>query len=143
MSTTSRPESGFTLIELVVALAIIGLILGLVLPLLGRRAPGTALAVAASEIRSVLSEARITAIAEDRPVAFAGDPLGGYRLDGRRYRLAGGEPEAAVRVAVAGGRSIAFFPSGGSSGGRIILAAGDARRALTVDALTGRAAPLR
>lgn len=143
MSTTSRPESGFTLVELVVALAVIGLILGLVLPLLGRRSPGAALAGASIEIRSVLSEARITAIAQDRPVSFAGDPLGGYRLDGRRYRLAGGRAETAVRVAVAGGRPIAFFPSGGSSGGRVILAAGAARRALAVDALTGRATPLR
>ncbi|HTZ38164.1 MAG TPA: GspH/FimT family pseudopilin [Stellaceae bacterium] len=143
---TSRSElsgAGFTLVELLVVLAIIGLSLAIVVPLLGGHVTGPSLNAAAGEIGAALRGARSTAIDEDRTVVFRGDPGGGYWLDRNHFTLPvmrGGTP---LRVAVIGGTQIAFYPSGGASGGRILISTGDAQRELAVDALTGRAGVLR
>ncbi len=139
LKISGRTASGFTLIELLVVLAIIGLSLAVAVPLLAGRVAGASLDAAASEIRTALRGARSTAIAEDRPVVFRADPGGGYWLDRQHFTLpamTGGEPP---RVAIEGGAQISFYPSGGSSGGRIVVVGGDAQRRLAVDTLTGRA----
>jgi general secretion pathway protein H len=131
--------AGFTLIELLVVLAIIGMSLAIAVPLLARHLTGASLNAATSQIRTALRGARSTAITEDRPVVFRGDPGGGYWLDRHHFTLpvmGGGEPS---RVAIEGGPHISFYPSGGSSGGRIVVVSGDAQRRLAVDTLTGRA----
>src|SRR5215472_4129574 len=71
-----KNTAGFTLIELVVVLTIIGMALALAMPLLAGRAAGVSLNAAVGEIRAALRGARNTAIAEDRPVVFRGDPGG-------------------------------------------------------------------
>jgi general secretion pathway protein H len=126
--------AGFTLVELMIVLAIMALVAALAMPELLRRAPASGLGAAAEELRAALSSARAAAIAQDREVSVRGGD-GAYRVDGARRPFASGVP---VRVEVAGG-GISFFPSGGSSGGTIVLRAGSASRALEVDALTGRA----
>lgn len=135
----SRREHGFTLVELCVVLAIIGLSLAIAMPLLVRHVGGAALNAAADEIRAALRGARSTAIAEDRRVVFRGDAGGGYWLDRNHFTLPlmrGGEP---LRVTTIGGPQIAFFPSGASSGGRILVVSGGRQREIAVDALTGSA----
>ena len=136
---TSRRERGFTLIELLVVLAIIGMALAIAAPLFARHLTGPSLNAASAEIRAALRNARSTAIAEDRPVVFRGDPGGGYWLDRRHFTLplmSGTQP---LRVAVLGGAQISFYPSGGSSGGRILVVANDGQRQIAVDTLTGHA----
>lgn len=131
--------AGFTLIELLVVVAIIGLSLAIAMPLLARHAGGAALNAAASEIRSALSQARSTAIVEDRTIVFRGDPGGGYWLGRNHFTLplmSGAQP---LRVATTGGPEISFFPSGGSSGGRIVVSSGGSERQIAVDAVTGHA----
>lgn len=138
-----RKDWGFTLIELVIVLAIVGLTLAIAVPLLTRSFGGAALNAAASEIRSTVNEARSTAIAEDRTVVFRGDPGGGYWVDRNHFALPlmnGAQP---LRVATLGGAQISFFPSGGSSGGRIVVSSGGGERRIAVDALTGRASEIR
>ena len=136
---TSRRDAGFTLVELLVVLAIVGMALAVAVPLLARHVTGASLNAASSEIRAALRGARSTAIAEDRPVIFRGDPGGGYWLDRQHFTLPLMNGTQPLRVAVQGGVQISFYPSGGSSGGRIRVLSGSAQREIAVDMLTGRA----
>lgn len=129
-----RCGGGFTLIEVMIVLAILSLMAAIAVPLLSRRAPAATVAAAAVELRAALDTARAAAIAEDRAIVFAA-AADGYRIDGRPYRVASN-----VAIAIAGGRRIEFYPSGGSSGGRVILTSGASRREIAIGALTGRAA---
>ncbi len=136
MCTTLRrePRAGFTLVELLIVLAIMGLVAALAFPRLVGRAPGSTLGAVAEELRAALATARSAAISQDREIMVGGG-VGSYRVDGARHVL----PSAAgVRIDVRGG-GIAFFPSGGSSGGRIVLRGGGRTAELDVEALTGRA----
>jgi general secretion pathway protein H len=136
---TSRREPGFTLIELLLVLAIIGVAMAIAMPLFARHVSGASLNAASAEIRAALRDARSTAIAEDRPVVFRGDPGGGYWLDRNHFTLPLMSNTQPLRVAVTGGAAISFYPSGGSSGGRILVVSGGAERQIAVDTLTGRA----
>lgn len=132
-----RRCGGFTLIEMVVVLAILAVAVGLAVPLFGSRGAGAELNAAAIRLRTAIAEARATAIAEDRPVSFRGDVAGGFWLDNRHRPLDGEDRQ--LRILTAGGAAISFFPSGSSSGGRIVVQGPYARRQIAVDAVTGRA----
>jgi general secretion pathway protein H len=131
---TLRREAGFTLVELMIVLAIMALMAAIALPRLIARGPTTAVSAAAEEVRAALGTARSAAIAEDRTVRVAGGD-GFYRVDGAPHALVSA---AGVRVEAPRG-GIAFFPSGGSSGGQIVLRGGGRSTALDIDSLTGRA----
>lgn len=128
-------DGGFTLIEMIVVLAILAIAIGLVVPLFGQRGSGAQLTAAAARVRAIMAEARATAIAENREIVFHGDRSGGYWLDGRHRGLDAGD----LRILTSGQALIAFFPSGGSSGGRVIVQGPYSRREIAVDAVTGRA----
>jgi general secretion pathway protein H len=135
---------GFTLIELVVVLAVMGFALVLIV---GYKAPwssGLGLEGTAAELASGLRLARSQAIADNRPVAFALD------LAGHRYRIGGETPRSlpaklSIALLTVNGEKrsatigdIRFNPDGSSTGGRITLADGARRVAVGVDWLTGR-----
>ena len=110
-------------------LAILSLAAALAFPSLAGRSEKAALAGAAQQVRAALAAARSAAIADDREVIFGGDGAL-YRIDGMPHALLG----AAALPA-----RISFFPSGGSSGGRVVLRSASARREIEIDRLTGRA----
>jgi general secretion pathway protein H len=135
---------GFSLIELVVVLAVMGFVLALIV---GYRAPwssGLTLEGTAAELASDLRLARSQAIADNRPVAFALD------LAGHRYRVGGDPPrtlQPKLKIALltvngerrgATAGDIRFNPDGSSTGGRITIADNGRRVAVGVDWLTGR-----
>jgi general secretion pathway protein H len=126
-------SGGFTLIEMIVVLAILGLMLGLVIshgPLHSQRLD---LDSAAQDITRSLRLARSRAIAQNRTVTWRATPRG--------YSLDGGAPRALpadVAMTTAGG--IGFAADGSSSGGRITLRGGEREIAIGLDWLTGRVA---
>ncbi len=137
-------SAGFSLIELLVVLAVMGFVLALIV---GYRTPwssGLSLEGTAAELASGLRLARSQAIADNRPVALALD------LSGHRYRIGGDPPRSLPSklsiglLTVNGERrsvtlgDIRFNPDGSSTGGRITLADGGRRVAVGVDWLTGR-----
>ena len=112
---------GFTLIEMIVVLVVLGLVLGLVIARGPARSQGLDLSAAAKQVAGMLRLARSRAIAEDRAVAVD--------FGTRRW---------SDDILVVGDHVINFTPDGGSSGGRIILHGGDRLIAVDVDWLTGR-----
>lgn len=137
-------NAGFTLIEILVTLAILSLALGLIV---GYKPPWSStigLRAAAAQIAAGLREARSEAIAQNRRTSFDID-LSQHRFQvgsGPIKRLPG-EMDLAL-LTVRGERrnahigGIQFNPDGSSTGGRISV--GDGRRtiAVGVDWLTGR-----
>lgn len=136
----SRTSGGFTLVELLVVLAILALMVGMTVPLLGNSIPRTAVGAAAAEIRAALRGASSQAIAEGRTVVFRGDLSAGYWVDRRYHPLtATRDSVIRLRVAVAGAGRVSFFAWGGSSGGIVWVESPDGRREIAVDAVTGHA----
>jgi general secretion pathway protein H len=141
-----RPyPAGFTLIELVVVLAIMGLMLALILTNGPMRSPALQTRAAAAELAQGLRAARARAIALNRRVSFLLD-LGdhAYRIDNGTPRLLPADIQLAM-LTIAGKASqeqnlgaISFAPDGSSSGGRIELASHGMQLLVGVDWLTGR-----
>ena len=143
-----RPDlnrcSGFTLIEVIVTLAILGFALVLVTVYKPPWSSGLGLRGAASELASGLRLARSEAIASNRQVPFDLDVTGHvYRVGtGADRRLPANLSIELLTITGENRRAsvgdIRFNPDGSSTGGRIILAEGTRRTAVGVDWLTGR-----
>ena len=135
---------GFTLVELLVVLAIAALAMSAVPPLFSAAMPGVEMKAAARRTVSSLCLARETAIRQGKEVALVVD------VEQRRLELPGHRSltfpkrlkvilEAADREMLDEQRgAIRFFPDGSSTGGRIILANDESGYQVGVIWLTGR-----
>jgi general secretion pathway protein H len=141
--TRTRTAAGFTLIEMLVVLVILGLTVALIVSRGPARSTGFDLRATAGDIAQQLRLARSEAIATDRITRFTLDPAE------RRYETNGDvgsllPPDLALTMTtVTGGTprplaAITFAPDGSSSGGRVVLVAGANTVAVVVDWLTGR-----
>lgn len=136
----SQRSDGFTLIEVVVVLAILGLTVGMVVPLFFKSEQLSVLGAGTTEIKIQLRAASSDAITQGRTIAFRGSLQGGYWLDGKYRQLAAAENSPVpLRVSVEGSGQVLFFAWGGSSGGRVRIETAHGYRNLLVDAVTGRA----
>lgn len=127
-------DGGFTLIEMLVVLVILGLTVGLVLGRGPLRSAGLETRAEANTIAGALRAARSRAIAGDQSITVAIDPVR------HQLRVGSAAPRALTgSIALAAPRAgITFAPDGSSSGGRIDLATGPFRMQVAVDWLTGR-----
>lgn len=111
---TLRPagESGLTLVEMLVVLAIIGVAAGATVLGMGAAARGASVEAEAQRLAARLQLAADDAMVADRPVALAWtrDGYGFVAWDGRRWRREGGEGFAPHDLP--GGMTLAVFPAG-------------------------------
>lgn len=147
MKYRSRSGRGFTLMELLVVLVLVGLMLGLAAANFSRGTGGAELRGQARELVSLLRLTRSRAITESRVLSLAVDPeTNGYQV------LPGGaarplDEELSLRIAAGpmrGNRArdaIHFYPDGSSSGGELKLQSPAGERRIRVDWLSGEVAP--
>jgi general secretion pathway protein H len=137
-------QRGFTLLELLVVLAIIGLVLAFVPGFVLRGQPDLDVDVAARAVANSLRQARSEALLENREQLFALD------VEERLFRTASMrapvQMDRAIEITFQTARSellsesigqIRFFPDGSSTGGRIGLSLAGRKAEVTVDWLTG------
>ena len=141
--TAGRNQRGFTLLELLVVLAIIGFVVALVPGFILRSQPQLDIEIAARAIADGMRRTRSEAVLRNRPQAFALD------VAARVFRPGDDTPvriddSVAVSFRTAhsqlldeGVGQIRFFPDGSSTGGLIRLVQGNARADVRSDWLTG------
>ncbi len=126
-----RRDAGFTLLEMIVVLAILGLSLVLIMargPMHSARLDAEA---TARELAGSLRLARGQAIAQDRRVSVM--------LEANRYHVDGlATHMIPIDVALSGNAMIGFAPDGSSSGGAVVVQGPTSRIDITVDWLTGQ-----
>lgn len=138
---------GFTLVELLVVLALMGLALTVASPLISNALPGTEMRASARDVATGLRYARSLAISTNTDVTFDVD-VEARRFAVSRGRRTGSFPKDAEIILTTarselfgdGAGSIRFFPDGTSTGGGVEIVRANRRFLITVDWLTGRVA---
>jgi general secretion pathway protein H len=141
----TRYQAGFTLLEMIIVVTVLGLALGLVVTRGPMRSPKLEMQAAVNGIAQGLRLARSRAIATNRPVRFAVDiPQHSYRVENENpivlppsvsiaMTTLSDEPNATTRLA-----TIRFNGDGSATGARVELANGQRTAQVNVEWLTGR-----
>jgi general secretion pathway protein H len=136
-------QRGFTLLELLVVLAIIGVVLALVPGFILRGQPRLDVDVAARAMADALRQARSDAVLQNREQLFALD------VEERLFRIDQRAPvqiDKGIEITFQSARAeamsetigqIRFYPDGSATGGRIALALDGQQVEVVVDWLTG------
>jgi general secretion pathway protein H len=145
LSVVSRTSAGFTLLEMLAVLAILGLVVALALPTLRRPPDNLRLEAATRTLASALRFSRAQAIARNADVVLT------IHADRRVFESSTGsaiqlDQEISVEMIFAAperrGRAVGairFFPDGSSSGGDIVLTLDKRQARISVNWLTGAA----
>lgn len=145
----SAAQAGFTLIELLVVTVIMVMAYSLAGPLVSSGVSSTELKASARQLAAGLRKARSDAVTHRRETVLTVD------VEARRFQLSG-DPrlyrlpkDVEVKLFTAQSElvnsntgAIRFFPDGGSTGGRITVAAKQRQYAVDVNWLTGQVAIL-
>ena len=145
----ARDARGFTLLEVIVTLLIVGLAVGLTVPTIGRSADGIKARAEVARFSAILRHTRERAITSRTPHAVVIDP------QAHRMTVHEGGPDGEVRQTRAlpallqveatppPALTVRFEPQGTSSGGQFRLVSGAITYHVTVNALTGRVKSFR
>lgn len=137
-------DHGFTLLEMLVVLALLGLALGIVAGHGPLGAPTLAARAAAHDLAAGFREARAAAILRNRPNFVLVD------LARHDWRIGDGKPNPlptrlAISATTVAGQALGsqqarfrFLPDGSASGGRVTLRDGRRELQVGIDWLTGR-----
>ncbi|HMK88757.1 MAG TPA: prepilin-type N-terminal cleavage/methylation domain-containing protein [Methylocystis sp.] len=142
-SARFRKRAGFTLLEMLVVLAIIGLVGSMAAQLLRPTSPRVRVEAAVRALCSAARATHVRAVATNREETLLID------VANKRFRSAvvsetALPAEARVDLSVAGGQrlgggvgGIVFFPAGGSSGGDVSIELAGVRAHIGVNWVTG------
>jgi general secretion pathway protein H len=142
-------ESGLTLLEILIVIALMAIVAGFVIPMFGGPVSTSELRASARQLAAGLRLARSEAVSERRETFLVLD------VAGKRFKV-DREPKehplpSRIELKLFTAQndlvgenvgSIRFFPDGGSNGGRITVASGTRKFDVDVDWLTGRVAIL-
>ncbi len=137
-----RPsQAGFTLIEALVVVAIVGLLAGIISPRLQGVIAGQEFRTARSEMILGVREARALAISSGQAARFQIDPTGkGFRVE---KRAAHDLPQAVKLQQVGKSGIVTFYPDGTSNGGQFTLLGRDRRQDFLIFPTTGLLVEMR
>ena len=140
---TRRTSAGFTLLEILLVLALVAGAMTMMAAAFTRGSDGPRLWAATAQMANGLRDARARAMLEQKVQRFELEPAA------HRWQAAGGKPQpvpeaialsmsTAAELRTPRGGAILFFPDGASSGGRIELSQGTQAWRLDVNWLTGQ-----
>jgi general secretion pathway protein H len=139
MKSTS---DGFTLLEMIVTLALMSLALAVVLPVVTSR-NGTSLDATAAEIAGVIRLSRSKAIAQNQTQSLFINLAQRTISDGRRVELLQIDPAYGIVASFgretgnAGEPSYRFFADGQTTGGKVEISKDGQRRVVAINWVTG------
>ena len=146
-ASSTRADRGFTLLELLVVLAVVGFVLVLVAPSLPQALSTVKLKTATREMATAVRAAAARAVVQHREVVFSLDVESGRYGIGAGTRTKAIDPDISLKLLTAESEKVSetqgkirFFPDGSSTGGRVTLASGAGKYEVAVDWLTGKVA---
>jgi general secretion pathway protein H len=129
----AHPPGGFTLIEMLVVLAVLSLVLAILFPAVDKAMRGQAFAAAAYRVELGLRAARARAVGSGEPARFsAAADAHGFDAGADSERI----PDTSVLSVP--GSGVRFFPDGTANGGVVALRDGARERRWSVEGVTGR-----
>ena len=133
-------DSGFTLLELLVAMAAVTLLMTVALPWGMKAMTRMRADNAAEQVVDAIAEARALALRLNKPVPVVVDDVAdSLEVPGGRFRRLPGSVRMAGPPHGRDGKGVILFQADGSTdGGQVVVASGDTAWAVGVEAVTGR-----